>query len=96
MVSFQWQGGHHFVGSPCPGGNSGLHLTVSPLRCHLGSFKLLAAPLRDDIQILRRLKFVFYMEVELIYNVVLVSGVQQSESSYTYTYIYSFSHSFPI
>ena len=35
----------------------------------------------------------------LIYNVILVSGVQQSDSDiyiYTHTYIYSFSDSFPL
>lgn len=33
-----------FVSSSCPSANSGLHLTVFPSRCRLGSFKLLAAP----------------------------------------------------
>ena len=39
------------VGSSCPSGNCGLHLTVCPLRYHLGSFKLFALPLSDDFQI---------------------------------------------
>ena len=38
--------------------------------------------------------FLFYIGVQLINNVVLVSGVQQS--GYTYTCSYSFSNSFPI
>ena len=38
--------------------------------------------------------FFFYIGVQLINNVVLVSGVQQS--GYTYTCSYSFSNSFPI
>ena len=37
------------------------------------------------------LLFYFFIEVQLNYNVVLVSGVQQSDSV-----IYSFSDSFPI
>ena len=37
----------------------------------------------------------FSIEVELIYNVVLVSGVQQSDSV-IYTYISFFSDSFPL
>ena len=36
---------------------------------------------------------IFFIEVQLIYNVVLVSGVQQSDSD-IYTYIF-FSDSFP-
>ena len=36
--------------------------------------------------------FLFFIEVYLIYNVVLVSGAQQSY----FIYIYSFSYSFPL
>ena len=38
--------------------------------------------------------FLFYIGVELINNVALDSGIQQSDSQYTC--IYSFSNSFPI
>ena len=37
-----------------------------------------------------------YIGVQLIYNVVLVSSEQQSDSVFMYTYIYSFSYSYPI
>ena len=40
------------------------------------------------------IKLYFFIEVELIYNVVLVSGIQQSDSDQIY--IYSFSYSFPL
>lgn len=36
-----------FAGSSCPSGNAGLHLTVLPLRCCVGSFNLQRAPLSD-------------------------------------------------
>ena len=42
-------------------------------------------------------KNTFYVEVQLIYNAVLVSGVQHSDSViYIYIYLHSFSDSFPI
>ena len=39
--------------------------------------------------------FFFFFAVQLIYNVVFVSGVQHSDSV-IHTYIYSFSYSFPL
>ena len=39
------------------------------------------------------IKRIFFIGLLLIYNVVLVSGIQQSDS---YIYIYSFSDSFPL
>ena len=44
---------------------------------------------------------IFFIEIQLIYNVVLVSSVQQSASFihiyiYIYIYIYSFSDYFPL
>ena len=50
----------------------------------------------------QRLTFFFLMhfvELQLIYNVVLVSDIQQNDSViyiYVYTYIYPFSYSFPL
>lgn len=38
--------------------------------------------------------FIFFIEAELIYDVVLVLGIQQSDSI-LYTYIYSFSYFLP-
>ena len=39
----------------------------------------------------------FFFEVQLIYNVVLVPGVQQSDSVlYIYIYIHTFSDFFPL
>ena len=40
-----------------------------------------------------KINFFFLIEVELIYNVLLVSGVRKSDS---FIYIYSFSYSFPL
>ena len=40
-----------------------------------------------------------FVELQLIYNVVLVSDIQQNDSViyiYVYTYIYPFSYSFPL
>ena len=44
-------------------------------------------------EVVKKKKFVGIL---LTYNVVLVSGVQQSETSYTHPHIHSFSDSFPI
>ena len=46
---------------------------------------------RVAILIPDKIDFIFFIEVQLIYNVVLVSGVQQSDSviyMYMYVYIY--------
>ena len=42
---------------------------------------------------------IYFTEVQLIHNVVLISAVQQSDSVihiYIYIYIHSFSYSFPL
>ena len=52
-------------------------------------------PIKIFINLLNDMSFflTFFIGVELIYSVVLVSGVQQSES-FMYTYIYVYVHPF--
>jgi len=48
---------------------------------------------RRDQRVVSFKKLLFYIGIQLINNVMLVSGVQQSDSI---IHIYSFSNSFPI
>ena len=52
---------------------------------------------RDKLGVWDFLFACFFIEVQLIYNIMLVSGLQHSDSViHIYIYIYSFSDSFPL
>ena len=57
--------------------------------CHAGDLKLCIEALSEKVRsVFYFILFIFLIEVQLIYNVVLVSGIQQS---YSVIHIYSFS-----